>query len=74
MVVENLVFIPYTKESAVRRRLQEIDNLMGEATVYPNVRFVERCGGSTISDCLGRANPWANYWECGRSQCLTLPR
>ena len=70
LVVETPVFIPYTRESVVKKRLQEIDNLMGEATEYPAVTFVERCGGSTISDLLGRANPWANLWECGRSRCL----
>ena len=46
MVVATPVFIPYTKESAVKRRLQEVDNLMGDAMGYPSVRFVERCGGS----------------------------
>ena len=44
MVVETLVFIPYTKDSVVMKRLQEVDNLMGEATGTPSVRFVERCG------------------------------
>ena len=43
MVVKTLVFIPYTKESAVRMRLQKIDNLMKEATGCPNLRFWERC-------------------------------
>ena len=70
MVVETPVVIPYRKESAMKRRLQEIDNPMWEATGTPNLRFVERCCGSTIADLLGRANPWGKHWACGRLQCL----
>ena len=51
--------IPHMRESAVKRRLQEIDNLICEATNTPSVRFVERYRGSTITDLLGRANLWA---------------
>ena len=61
IVVETPVFIPYSKESAIKRRLQEVDELMAEATGYPAVRFVERCGGTMIAELLGRANPWAQH-------------
>ena len=70
MVVETLVFIPYTKDSVVRRKMQEADNLIAEAKRTPGIRFVERCGGATIAELLGRSNPWAKMWECGRQQCL----
>ena len=47
-----------------------MDELIAEATGYPSVRFVERCGVSTIADLLGRANPWAKHWMFDRSKCL----
>ena len=68
--VETPVFIPFTKESALKKRLQDIDKLIGEATRSPAARFVERCGGATIVDLLGRNNPWAADWCCGRLVCL----
>ena len=52
------------------RRLQEVDKMIGEATGSPSARFVERCGGATIVDLLGRNNPWAADWCCGRLACL----
>ena len=34
-VVKTQVFIPYTQDSELRRRLQEADNMLGEATNTP---------------------------------------
>ena len=68
--VETPVFLPYTKELALKKRLQEIDKLIGEATRSPAARFVERCGGATVVDLLGRDNPWAGEWCCGCTGCL----
>ena len=56
-VVETLVFIPYTKDSYLKKRLQEVDNMLGEAIGTPACRFVERVGGGTIMDLLGMSNP-----------------
>ena len=53
------MFVPYTQDSILKRRLEELDDRVGEATGNPAVRFVERCGGGTIIDLLGRSNPWA---------------
>ena len=69
-VVETPIFVPYTKDSALRKRLQEVDDTIGEATNAPAVRFVERCGGGTIIELLGCSNPWARDWSCNRQGCL----
>ena len=68
--IETPIFVPFTKESRLKKRLQEVDRLIGEATGTPACRFVERCGGSTIVGLLCRNNPWALQWECGRKECL----
>ena len=69
-VVETPVFIPYTKNSALKKMIQEVDHRIGEATNTPSVKFVERCGGSTVMDLLSRSNPWAKEWHCGWKECL----
>ena len=56
-VVETPIFIPYTKDSTLRKRLQESDDKLGEDTNSPGVKFVERCGGLTLMDILTRSNP-----------------
>ena len=47
-----------------------MDRMLGEATNSPTVRFIERCGGGTVIDLLGRSNPWAKEWQCPRTNCL----
>ena len=69
-MVETPIFIPYTADSNLKRKLQELDDKVGEATGSPAARFVERCGGGTIIDLLGRTNPWAKDWACDRKECL----
>ena len=56
-VVESPVFIPYTRDSKLRRALQEADDTIGEVLGTPSVRFVERCGGQTLVGLLGSSNP-----------------
>ena len=36
------------KESSLKKRLQQVDELIGEATRTPAARFVERCGGPQL--------------------------
>lgn len=69
-MVESPVFVPFTKESRLRKRLQVIDDTIGESTRSPGLRFIERCGGQTIIDLLGRSNPWAKDLRCPREKCL----
>ena len=69
-VVETPVFIPYTKDSILRKRLQEADDKLGVETNSPSVKFVERFGGSTLMDVLTRSNPWIKEWNCTRKECL----
>ena len=70
IVIETPIFIPYTRESRLRKNLQETDKLIGEATGSPRVKFIERCGRGTVMDVLGRSNPWAKDWQCPRKNCL----
>ena len=58
-VVEAPVFIPYTRDSKLRKSLQALDDKLGKCLGSPSVRFVERCGGRTLTDLLGTSNPWA---------------
>ena len=69
-MVETPIFIPFTQDSELRKRLQAEDDVIGEATGSPGVRFVERCGGDTIVSLLESSNPWAKDWSCGRGDCL----
>ena len=63
-VVETPIFILYTKDSSLKKRLQELDDKLGEATNTPASRFVVRCGGGTLIYLLGRSNPWVKDWIC----------
>ena len=50
--VKTQILVSFTKESRLKKRLQEVDRLIGEATRPSAVRFVERCGGTTIIGLL----------------------
>ena len=64
------IFIPYTRDSSLKKSLQKIDDTLGECLGSPGVRFVERCGGQTLMDLLATNNPWARTFKCGRRSCL----
>ena len=57
-VVETPIFIPFTLESRMRKRMQETDDVLGEATNSPSVRFVER-EGPTVKETVGCNHPGA---------------
>ena len=44
-VTETPIFVPYTRDSTLRKALQATDDAIGEACGNPAVRFVEICGG-----------------------------
>ena len=67
--VETIVFIPMTKESRLRKILQEIDEDLCRTTNSPTARFIER-GGPTVLELVGRNNPWGKEWVCPRRKCL----
>ena len=69
-MVEAPVFVPYTRDSTLRKSLQRLDDTLGECLGSPGVRFVERCGGQTLIELLGSSNPWARAFQCGRVGCL----
>ena len=62
MIVETVAFIPYTPHSALKKRLQEADDNMTTSVRRPRVRFVEKAGGTMVTE-VGRPNPWkADLW------------
>ena len=58
-VIETPIFIPFTRDSVLKKALQNLDDTLGEAMGCPGVRFIERCGGQTVAELLGSSNPWA---------------
>ena len=52
--MDAVVFIPSTPKSALRIKLQEMDDFMVKAINSPAIRFVER-GGPTLMDHVGRS-------------------
>ena len=67
--VETIVFIPMTKESRLRKTLQEMDEDICRTTNSPTARFIER-GGPTVLELVGRNNPWGKEWICLCRNCL----
>ena len=54
--IESVVFVPLTLGSALKGKLQEMDEYICKATNVPSVRFMER-GGPTLRDQVRRTNP-----------------
>ena len=69
-VVESPVFVPYTRDSRLRKALQAVDDTICQCLGSPGVKFVERYGGQTLVELLGTSNPWAKSFRCGRQGCL----
>ena len=67
-VVEGVICIPYTPESHLREELQRVEDVLITEMHTPGLRFVER-GGETVTEVLGRNNPWSKESECGRKNC-----
>ena len=57
--VETIVFVPPIKDSELKRRLQDVDNVLKQVLDCPGIRFIER-GGTTVMGELGRTNLWSN--------------
>ena len=64
-IMETPMFLPFIKESVLRKALKEVDEVIGEATGSPSLRFVGCCGGGTLIDLLGDSSLWTNEWTCG---------
>ena len=69
-VIESPVFIPYTRDSRLKKALQTIDETLCQCLGSPKVKFVERYGGQTIVELLGASNPWAKGLRCDRNNYL----
>ena len=66
--IEAVLFVPYTPEGELAKRLQEEDDRFRKGTNLRRIKVVER-GGITIKDVLARTNPWVKE-GCSRSDCL----
>ena len=67
-VVEGVVFVPFTPESALREELQRVEDTLTAEMNTPGIRFVER-GRNTVVEVLGRNNLWSKEGECNRKVC-----
>ena len=67
--MEAVSFVPYTPESELKRRLQQVDDELSELMRRPKIRFVEG-GGRRVDTEVGLPNPWAAETECDRDGCL----
>ena len=69
VVVETVIFVPYTPQSALKKKLQEADDCLTSSLGRPRARFVEKAGGTIVTQ-VGRPNPWkADIW-CAREDCV----
>ena len=65
VVVETVIFVPYTPQSI----LQEADDCLTSSMGRPRARFVDKAGGIIVTQ-VGRPNPWkAEVW-CARGECV----
>ena len=69
VVVETVIFVPYTPQSILKKKLQEADDCLTSSLGRPRARFVENAGGTIVTQ-VGRPNPWkAEIW-CARDECV----
>jgi hypothetical protein len=64
-ITEATIFVPATPRSSLKEALQKADDLFARAHGQPRIRFIER-SGTTIMNELGKSDPWAGQWRCGR--------
>ena len=69
LLVETVIFIPFTPKSELKRRLQEVDNVLTAILARPKSKFIEKAGVTSVTD-VGRPNPWAAEVWCSRKDCL----
>lgn len=69
VVVETVVFVPYTPQSALKKKLQEADDCLTSSLGRPRARFVEKAGGTIVTQ-VGRPNPWKADIRCTREECV----
>ena len=58
ILVETVVFVPYTPDSGLKKLLQKADDDLSATLNRPRIRFVER-GGTEVTRDVGKPNPWA---------------
>ena len=72
--IESVIFVPYAKDSILKKRVQEAEDSLMKNRSHKRVRVVERVGQS-LQNVLCNKEPWKNQ-ECGREgcgPCLTKP-
>ena len=67
--VEGVLYVPFTKKSELKRRIQKIQDKAIEGKKTGRLRILERLGNS-IKDEISNPTPWRNS-HCGRQECPT---
>ena len=65
--IKAVVFVPYTTNSLLAKRMREEEIVLEKMTGY-RLKVVER-GGTKLEDILVKKNMWEGE-ECGRQKCL----
>ena len=66
IVWNSVMFVPYTWDGELVRRLRAVETKMGPLTGW-RIKFIERAGVKLV-DMLHKADPWAGE-DCQRSKC-----
>ena len=66
--IETVIFIAFTPEGTLKKRLQSEDDAFAKTMGLKRVRFVER-GGTTLAAILCKSNPWQDK-ACARKDCM----
>ena len=68
---ESVVFIPYTKNSTLRKQLQVEDDKVTKILGIPRTKYIENAGTKISSEIIVK-NPWVSInGGCGRKLCVT---
>ena len=65
--VKAVMFVPYTVDSMLAKRMRDAEQTLQEMTGY-RLKIVER-SGTALEDILAKADPWQGQ-EYGREKCL----
>ena len=65
---ETVLFIPFTPNSELKRKLQEAESFINGRNKTCHVRMIER-PGQTMASLLFNKHPWSQE-SCGRETCL----
>ena len=65
---ETILFVPYTPNSALRKEIQEVENIINAGDRTSKVKVVER-NGVSLENQLCNRTPWRQQ-ECKDKECI----